>query len=202
MKKTFVIAVCFLSLGLYAQNIQDQLKQITTFEEAQKFIQENQNFDIEFLSSIPEIETDEFAKKLLTVKTGDVFSDTDFTYKILSKRKILAFRVSYIYLDGNTLSIKEINKTRTKILEEYKNGKSFIILAKNHTMDSSNDGDLGWFTEGMMVPAFESAIKSHKKNDVFKVDIPDKEWYYVVLKTFDDKEVEELSFFKIRNSIN
>lgn len=201
MKKLFIITVSLFSFGMYAQNRKDQLKQITTFEEAQKFAQENQNLDVQLLSSIPEIENDEFAKKLLTVKTGDIFSDIDFTYKILSTKKVQAFRVSYIYLDGSKLSFKEIEKVRTKILEDYKNGNSFTILAKKHTMDSSKDGDLGWFTEGMMVPDFEKAIKSHKKNDVFKIDIPDKKWHYVVLKTFDDKKVEELSFLKMKNSV-
>ncbi|MNS73450.1 hypothetical protein D3C72_1068930 [compost metagenome] len=51
-----------------------------------------------------------------------------------------------------------------------------------------------------MVPEFETAIKNHKQNDVFKVDVPDKKWYYIVLKTFNDKKVEELSILKIKSS--
>lgn len=54
-------------------------------------------------------------------------------------------------------------------------------------MDSNvNKGDLGWFSEGTMYKAFEDAIKSHKKNDLFEVDIPENRWYYVVLKTYND----------------
>ncbi|MFV7235968.1 peptidylprolyl isomerase [Flavobacterium sp. ZB4R12] len=200
MKNIFAIIVCLLCFEAYAQSIKVQLKQVTTIEDAKKFAQENQNLEAQLISSIPEIENDEFAAKLSTAKLGDIFSDIDFTYKILFTTKIQAFRVSYIYLDGSKLSAKEIEKMRTKILEEYKNGNAFAILAKKYSMDNSKDGDLGWFSEGMMVPEFETAIKNHKQNDVFKVDVPDKKWYYVVLKTFNDKEVEELSILKIKSS--
>jgi parvulin-like peptidyl-prolyl isomerase len=200
MRNIFTTIVFLLWFGIYSQSIKEQLTQVTTIEDAKKFAQENQNLDAQLISSIPEIENDEFATKLSTAKPGDIFSDIYFTYKILFTSKIQAFRVSYIYLDGGKLSVKEIEQLRTKILEEYKNGNAFAILAKKYSMDNSKDGDLGWFSEGMMVPEFETAIKNHKQNDVFKVDVPDKKWYYVVLKTFNDKEVEELSILKIKSS--
>jgi parvulin-like peptidyl-prolyl isomerase len=201
MKNIFKIIACLLCFGTYSQSINEQLKRVTTIEDAEKFAQENQNLDAQLISSIPEIENDEFATKLSATKLGDVFSDIDFTYKILFTTKIQAFRVSYIYLDGSKLSTKEIEKLRTKILEEYKSGNSFAILAKKYTMDSSEDGDLGWFSEGMMVPEFETAIKNHKQNDVFSVNVPDKKWFYVVLKTFEDKEVEKFGILKIKRNI-
>lgn len=200
MRNIFTTIVCLLWFGIYAQSIKEQLTQVTTIEDAKKFAQENQNLDAQLIFSIPEIENDEFATKLSTAKPGDIFSDIYFTYKILFTTKIQAFRVSYIYLDGGKLSVKEIEKLRTRILEDYKNGNAFALLAKKYSMDNSKDGDLGWFSEGTMVPEFETAIKNHKQNDVFKVDVPDKKWYYIVLKTFNDKEVEELSILKIKSS--
>ncbi|MNX46083.1 Peptidyl-prolyl cis-trans isomerase C [compost metagenome] len=200
MRNIFTTIVCLLWFGIYAQSIKEQLTQVTTIEDAKKFAQENQNLDAQLIFSIPEIENDEFATKLSTAKPGDIFSDIYFTYKILFATKIQAFRVSYIYLDGGKLSVKEIEKLRTRILEDYKNGNAFALLAKKYSMDNSKDGDLGWFSEGTMVPEFETAIKNHKQNDVFKVDVPDKKWYYIVLKTFNDKEVEELSILKIKSS--
>lgn len=201
MRIKFATLICFLWFGTNAQHNKEELSQITTIEEAKKFALENPNLETQLQYLIPEIENDEFTSKFSTAKTGEILTDVDYTYKILLKSKTLAFRVSYIYLDGSKISIKEIEKLRNKILEEYNNGNPFALLARKYSMDSSKDGDLGWFSEGMMVPEFEDAIKKHKQRDIYKIEIPDKKWYYVVLKTFENKEVEELSILKVKNSI-
>lgn len=201
MIKIFTVIAFLLGSGIFAQNIKEQLKQVVTIEDARNFVLENQNLEAQLMNIIHGIYTDEFSAKLSNVKPGDVFSDIDFTYKIISAKNAQVFRVSYIYLDGNKLSLKEIEKSRTKIMDEYKRGSVFAVLAKKYTMDSSPDGDLGWFSEGMMVPDFENAVKDHKQNDIFKVDVADKKWYYIVLKTFEDKELEELSVLKVKTSI-
>jgi parvulin-like peptidyl-prolyl isomerase len=200
MKKTFTVLAFLMGSVIFAQNIKEQLKAIVTIEDARNFVLQNQNLDAQLMNIIPGIYTDEFSAKLSNVKPGDIFSDIDFTYKIIAAKNVQVFRVSYIFLDGSKLSLKEIEKTRTKIIEEYNRGSSFTVLAKKYTMDSSPDGDLGWFSEGMMVPDFENAVKNHKQNEIFKVDVTDKKWYYIVLKTFEDKELEELSVLKVRTS--
>jgi parvulin-like peptidyl-prolyl isomerase len=201
MKKIFIIIIILLSFESYSQTIKDQLKQITSVEDAKKFATENPNLEAELLTIHPEIEFDDFATKFTESKSGDIFSDKEFTYKILFETNVQAFRVSYVFLDGNKLSLYEIEKLRTGILKEYENGISFASLANKNTMDNSKNGDLGWFTEGMMVPDFEIAIKNHKLNDVFKVDVTNEKWYYIVLKTFNDKQVKELSVLKINSNI-
>lgn len=111
-----------------------------------------------------------------------------------------AFRVSYIYLDGSKNSLENINKTRKIILKKYKSGISFSDLANEYTMNRSKNGDLGWFTEGMMVKEFENQIRNHKLNEIFTIDIPENKWYYVTLKTFSEKYVEELTILKVKNN--
>lgn len=107
--------------------------------------------------------------------------------RIVKTESIVAMRVSYIYLDGSKLTINDINKKREQIVKLYKKGKSFQDLVKIYNMDgNSNKGDLGWFNEGVMHKTFEDAIKNHKKDDLFEVDIPGNKWYYVVLKTYND----------------
>lgn len=59
-------------------------------------------------------------------------------------------------------------------------------------------GDLDWFNEDVMHQTFVNAIKKHKKNDIFIVDIPEENWYYVVLKTYDDIEKVRL-FILVKN---
>lgn len=117
-------------------------------------------------------------------------------YKELSKSvavsNVKMMRVSYIYLDGSRMDLKRIVELRYEIITFHANGEEFSDLANEYTMDGSKNGDLGWFEEGMMFKDFETAIKAHKKGDIFTVDIPENKWYYVVLKTFDDIEKVKL----------
>lgn len=200
MKKLILFIIVFISFPSFSQSIKEQLKQIITIDDAKKLATENPNLEAELLNIYPEIDNDDFANKLAEAKTGEIFSDLDFTYKILFESNTNAFRVSYIFLDASKISLVEIEKLRTEIMKEYKNGISFSYLANKYTMDSSKDGDLGWFAEGMMVPDFEKAIKNHQQNDIFKVDIANENWYYIVLKTFNDKVIRELTILKIKSN--
>lgn len=199
MKNIFIIIILF-SFESYSQTIKEQLKRINTVDDAKKFAIENPNLEAELLTVHPEIEFDNFATKFTESKLGDIFSDIEFSYKVLSETTIQAFRVSYIFLDGNKLSLNKIEKLRTEILKEYENGISFASLANKNTMDNNNDGDLGWFIQGMMVPDFEIAIKNHTLNDIFKVDVANEKWYYIVLKTFNNRKVKEFGILKIKSN--
>ncbi|HRG18959.1 MAG TPA: peptidylprolyl isomerase [Flavobacterium lutivivi] len=121
-------------------------------------------------------------------------------YREISKSvailKVKMMRVSYIYLDGSKLDFKRIGELRYEIMTYFVNGEKFSDLADKYTMDGNKNGDLGWFEEGMMVKDFENAVKAHKKGDIFTVNIPEKKWYYVVLKTFDDIEKVKLKIYK------
>jgi parvulin-like peptidyl-prolyl isomerase len=61
-------------------------------------------------------------------------------------------------------------------------------------MDNSKDGDLGWFVEGQMEKSFQDEILKHKKGEIFTVDIPANNWFYLVLKTFDDIEKTKITY--------
>jgi parvulin-like peptidyl-prolyl isomerase len=102
----------------------------------------------------------------------------------------LEFRVSYIFLSGKDLSLDRINILRKTIIDDYKKGVPFKKLAKEYSLDwnSETEGDLGWFPEGRMYPQFENAVRKHSKDDIFTVDIPSREWYYVVLKTHSNRK--------------
>jgi len=47
------------------------------------------------------------------------------------------------------------------ILSKIRHGAAFESLAREYSLcpSKSSGGDLGWFGEGKMVPAFESAVK-------------------------------------------
>ncbi|KAA3625789.1 MAG: hypothetical protein DWP94_00120 [Flavobacterium sp.] len=127
--------------------------------------------------------------------------DESFMYKLISLDSIKQFRVSYIFLDGRVHRYRKIDGIRTKILKQYAKGESFASLASKYSMDSSGSlkgGDLGWFDEKTMVPEFEKSIANHKKGDIFTVDSVLRRWYFVVLKTYEDRKVVQKTFAKIK----
>ena len=155
------------------------LKQINSLEEAENFIKLNPKAEITTLEIIND-SLDYYKNRFLE---KDMI-DKDRIVKI---EPIISMRVSYIYLDGNKLTIKEINRKRDEIIKLYQKGESFGELANTYNMDGNiNNGDLGWFNERVMHKTFEDAIKNHSKNELFKVDINENKWYYVVLKTYND----------------
>ncbi len=201
MKKIFSLLCLLVCLYTFGQNVEQQIKEIKTIEEAKRFIATHPNAESEILVIAPEIESPEITEIFLNKKIGDVFSKNNNTFKIIDSKIINSFRVSYIFLDGNKHSMETINNQRSQILQEYKNGTEFSTLAKQYTMDNSPNGDIGWFAEGMMIKEFETAIKSHKLNNIFTIDIPSEKWYYVTLKTFDDKEVKELTILRVKSNL-
>lgn len=127
MIKTFTVIAFLMGSVIFAQNIKEKLKPIVTIDDARNFVLENQNLEAQLMNIIPGIYTDEFSAKLSNVKPGDVFSDIEFTYKIIAAKNVRVFRVSYIYLDGSKLSLKEIEKSRMKIIEEYNRGVHLLF---------------------------------------------------------------------------
>jgi parvulin-like peptidyl-prolyl isomerase len=122
-----------------------------------------------------------------------------YHYKLLETSQGKEFRVGYIYLNGKELQKPQVDMFRSLIIERYEKGTSFKDLADTYNMDqNSKSEDLGWFKEGRMVPQFENAIRAHQKGDIFTVDVDDRKWYYVVLKTYEDRIVDYLTFVKVQ----
>lgn len=200
MRNTTILFLILCFQNIYSQNIKDKLDNVNTIKEAEKFVTDNPELNPEIFSVSPETDTINIPAYFKTLKIGYVMSENGNTFKVISVNKVRAFRVSYIFLDGSKLSVEEINKLRPQIIEQYKKGTAFSELAKKHTMDGNVSGELNWFTEGTMFLEFENAIRTHKKGEIYTVDIPTEKWYYVALKTFDDKEVTEITMLKVKSS--
>ncbi|UUC44571.1 peptidylprolyl isomerase [Flavobacterium cerinum] len=194
----FVILICFQNLS--AQTLKEKLDKITTVEEAKAFISNNPELDPELYTIEPEMDTLTSAN-FKALKLGDVFNieGNDNLFKVVGMSKGNAFRVSYIYLDGSKKSLNEINKLRPEIIKQYRKGTPFLDLVKKYTMDGNPTGELDWFMNGSMVPEFEAAVKAHKKGEIFTVDVPEKKWYYVTLKTHDDRGTTGLEILTVKN---
>lgn len=81
-------------------------------------------------------------------------------------------RASHIVLlaspEGDPENYRSAKRKIRELLEEIKNGADFAHVAKKESQDGAakNGGDLGWFTRGTMVPAFEEAAFALEKGEV------------------------------------
>jgi hypothetical protein len=107
--------------------------------------------------------------------------------KVIKIENVELCKLKYIYINGSEYSRTKIDSLRKVIIKRYKNGEDFVTLVKEYTMDNNPTGDLGWFYRGMMVDKFDRAVRPRSKGEIFKVDVKNNKWYYVVLKTHDNK---------------
>jgi len=194
------ISFCLIFLCSPGQVTDKQLVNVNTIEQANQFIQSYPKLDSRLFTITSDKDTSDITLPLFDKKTGYTFSIDDLTFKIVESISYPEFRVSYIYLDGSQLSIHHIDSIRKVILDKFRNGVYFFDLVKEYTMDGNPNGDLGWFEENSMHKEFETAVKLYKKGEIFTVDIPDKKWYYVTFKTFDDRITKKLTILKIKSS--
>lgn len=198
MRKIILLFILLCIQNINSQSINAKLDKVSSIIDAEKFVKDNPELIPEIYTFYPEIDT-LVPSYFKTLKVGNIITENESTLKIISVNNRKAFRASYIYFDGNKLSINEINKLRSTIIAKYKKGAEFPDLAEKYTMDGNTKADLYWFTEDMMVPEFVNAIKNHNKGEIFTIDVPDNKWYYVTLKTYDEILVSEITLLKIKS---
>lgn len=124
-----------------------------------------------------------------------------YIMKILKVEDEELCKVKYIYINGNSYSKSAIDSLRTLIIDRYRKREDFEHLVKEYTMDKNSTGDLDWFYKGMMVDEFDNAVRNRTKGEIFTVDVADKKWYYVVLKTHDNRKEKAIKSVKIMYGI-
>lgn len=202
MKQIFTLLLFVPLITFSQQSLEQQLDSIATPDEAKSFIKINKSTKGKLFIFNKEKHKTRLANDLFKLPKGEkkvIITDFKKTYyKVINKSDVLHHRVSYIYFDGNKMTLEKINVKRTKIIAQYNDGYKFEALSKLYSMDSgaNKGGDLGWFAEGMMHQEFENAVKAHSTGDIFTIDINDRNWHYIVLKTFDPKPIEEIIVLK------
>ena len=204
--KSIIATITFLGLSLLyykslnSQSIPDKLAEVKNVEQAELFIKKNPGLKADLLLVNAESDTASSVRGIFSKKNQEVFTSGSYICKIIEKKKELLFRASYIYLDGSTFSMKKIDSLRNAILEKYRSGISFDDLFAAYNMDGSTRGaDLGYFEEGVMAKEFEDAVRAHKKGDIFKVDVPGSNWYYVVKKTHENAFTNVVRVLRVEN---
>jgi hypothetical protein len=198
--KIMLAALCLLfSVTIFAQpTVTEQFQKINTLAEANQFITANAALKPTLLKLASGKDSSLIEKRLLRQKKGDVFSVGFVTYKVLEFSQDLAYRASYIFLDGSSLSPAEIDSLKKLITQKAAAGTSFEKLSDEYTMDgNTTHGDTGWFFgEEQMPKEFQEAVKNHKTGDIFFVDVAEKQWHYIVKKTYDDQDKKEMTVLR------
>lgn len=199
MRNNLVILFLFVSFPVFAQlTVREQFEKITTVPLAQKFIDANAPLKPTLLYLSYGRDTTLIDKRLLKQNKGDVFSVGYVTYKVVEATETVNYRCSYIFLDGGSLSKSEIDELKKVILKKHSDGVSWEKLSDEYTMDgNTTHGDTGWFFGEEMVPKeLQDAVKSHKLNEIFYVDVPERQWNYIVKKTFDDQIKKDITVLR------
>ncbi|BCY29350.1 peptidylprolyl isomerase [Flavobacterium okayamense] len=192
MKRILTILFLITFSNMFAQDI--DLSKVNSMSDAQVFIKDNPNV-FAMIEYIPTTKDSiAFYKDQINIKKERE------QQKFLEAKPIVEMKLNYIFFDGSQLSKDAIDVKRNEILELYKKGATSDELVAEFTMDRNvkPGGNFGWIDELGVESTFREAVKKHKKGDVFTVDVPDKNWYYIVFKLYDDIEKVALHYLKIQ----
>lgn len=97
---------------------------------------------------------------------------------------------------------KKAREKAEAILKRVKGGENFAEIAKKESTcpSSANGGDLGYFSKGQMVPAFESAAFALKPGEVSQV--VETQFGYHIIKVTDKKQAGTDSFDDVKQKIS
>lgn len=199
MKTILAGLLLLVSSSTFAQlTVNEKFQKITTMEQAQQYIDANPSLKPIIFNVSSGKDTTTIGKRLLRQNKGDVFSVGYVTYKVLQATETIAYRSSYIFLDGSTLSPSQIDSLKKLIQQKASSGTPFEQLSDQYTMDgNTTHGDTGWFFgEEMMPKEFQDAVKNHKTGDIFFVDVSERQWHYIVKKTYDDSDKKEMTILR------
>lgn len=195
MKNSLAALFLLFSASIFGQlTVTEKFQKIATVQQAQQFIDANPELKPALLNISAGKDTTLIDKRLLRQKKGDIFSVGYVTYKVVESKDTVDFRASYIFLDGSTYSKSEIDSLKKLILQKATAGASFEALSDQYTMDGNKSrGDTDWFFGEYMLPKeFQDAVQSHKLGDVFFVDVSEKQWHYIVKKTYNDRVKKDI----------
>jgi hypothetical protein len=199
MKNSVLGFFLLCSAPLFAQlTVNEQFQKILTVPQAQQFIDANATLKPVLLHLSYGKDSTLIDKRLLRQNKGDIFSVGYVTYKVIEATETINFRANYIFLDGSSLSLSETDSLKKIIVQKANGGASFEQLSDQYTMDgNTTHGDTGWFFGELMMPKeFQEAVSKHKTGEIFFVDVPDKQWHYIVKKTYDDQVKKDITVLR------
>ncbi len=208
-KNLLYAAMLISTTSLMAQNsFEMELDSIQDEIQASKFIDSHRTNKGQIFVFNKEKHKTQLAQELFSMGKGGskvVATEHDKThYKIIDKYDIPYHRYSYVYLDGRNTSATDMHQLQQRIIAQYKEGYRFKDLANRYSMDASakRGGDLGWFTKGSTSTELQDAILGKTNGqDIFTLNFPEKNAYYVVVRTHPTKFIEEIKVLQVSEAI-
>ena len=199
MKSSLVVLFALISAPIFAQQtVTDKFQKITTMDQAQEYIKANPELKPAILELSYGKDTALIDKRLLRQKQGDVFSVGYVTYKVIEAKESISLRASYIFLDGGSLKKSEMDSLTKIIVQRASAGEPWAKLADQYNMDDNKShGDTDWFYGPYTFPQeFQDAVQNHKLGEIFFVDVADKQWHYIVKKTYDNQVTKDIKVLR------
>ena len=199
MKSSLVVLFALISAPIFAQEtVTEKFQKINTMDQAQEYIKANPELKPAILELSYGKDSALLDKRLLRQKKGDVFSVGYVTYKVIDVKESTSLRASYIFLDGGSLSNSEIDSLKKIIVKRASAGESWNKLSDEYTMDGNkNHGDTDWFYGPYSFPQeFQDAIQKHNVGEIFFVDVAEKQWHYIVKKTYADQITKDIKVLR------
>jgi len=184
-----VLLVLFTATAMAQPTLVEKFQKIGTAQQAQQFVDANPDIKPAILHLTYGKDTSLLDKRLLRQKQGDIFSVGYVTYKVVESKESVAYRASYIFLDGSSLSPSQIDSMKKVIVAKANAGNAWDKLSDEYTMDgNTTKGDTDWFFGELMFPKeVQDAVAAHQKGEIFFVDVAERNWHYIIKKTYDDK---------------
>ena len=199
MKLSLPVLLLFFSTSLFAQEtVVYKFKKIGNVTQAQQFVEANKELKPAILKLTLGKDSSLIDKRLLRQKQGDVFSVGYVTYKVIEAKESIAYRASYIFLDGSSLSNSEVDSLKKLIVTKANAGTPWDQLSDQYTMDGNKTkGDTDWFFGELMFPKeVQDAVAAHKKDEIFFVDVAERDWHYIIKKTYDDMVQKDITVLR------
>lgn len=125
------------------------------------------------------------------------FSGSHYIIKFVNIVNQERFCAQYIYLNGKTRTKNEIDSLRSIIRYKYDElGYSFDSLVVQFSDDVTES--LNKMESIGVVKEFEILGLTHQTGDLFEVDVPQYNWFYMALKTCDTYVVKQHFYVAIK----
>jgi peptidyl-prolyl cis-trans isomerase D len=139
---------------------------------------------------------------------GPIMAGGNFTlYKVINiaNEGLPAARASHILIKWASPSAEDKKKaldTANMVLKKIQKGMPFEIMAMKYGGDGTaqQGGDLGWFTEGRMVPKFQEAVFAAPKGLIAKA--VETEFGYHIIKVTETKTTLKYNVVSIQKQIS
>ncbi|HLV40054.1 peptidylprolyl isomerase [Xanthomarina sp.] len=203
--KRILLLLSLIASTSYAQEANVELDLITDMSSAEEFLKTNKHKGNKLITFNEEKHKTILAGDLFKMSVGSKTTNENnfekISYKIIEKNMVPHYRVSYILLDSKIKEASSIQGTIKQIIAAYDKGSPFDFLAKKYS-DANNanrGGDTGWFIKEDVFLFFNVDITENQymERELYTLENDKNGLYYIILNTYQPKEIKEIKVLKI-----